>query len=108
MNQKSTPRRKIIKPRILGIAEAIGAALLIECLQYFPRIFGVETKALLANWLPLSIFLLLFPISSFLVLYIYKYHVVNKALLEINPHFYEEREYSKWWDYYAKQEEKHK
>ena len=88
--------------------EAIGAALLVESLRHLLPLFGVEPKVLLANWLPLMLSLLLISVLSFLVLYIYKFHVANKALLEIDPHFYEEREFGKWFDYYAKKAEKHK
>ena len=108
MNQKSTPIRKIIKPRILGIADGLVAIVLYEYRHYLYQLFDVKFQAPHANFLLLILLVLLIVMFSFLVLYVYKFHVVNKALLEINPHFYEEREYSKWWDYYAKQAEKHK
>jgi H+/Cl- antiporter ClcA len=108
MNQKSTPIRKIIKPRILGILDGLVAIILYEYRHYLYQLFGVKLQAPYAKFLILTLLVLLIVVFSFLFLYVYKFHVVNKALLEINPHFYEEREYGKWFDYYAKHAEKHK
>jgi len=97
----------IIKVRTLAIVDAIVAALLLESWCYLPRLFGVETQAMPSKILILISMLLLIALS-YLALFIFKFNVVNTALLHIQPDFYEQREFGKWFDYYAKKEEKHK
>lgn len=94
-------KKRIIKPQVLLLFHAILAALIVEGVKYlFPEI-GIKWEITPSNLLLLSLFLLL-SVTSFLILDVYKFRIVNKALLKINPRFYEEREFGKWFDYYEK------
>jgi hypothetical protein len=108
MNQ-SKQIRKILKARTLGILDGVGGAILYAILHpYLILLLPATPKEPLAILLSLTTLLLLALLISvsFLILFIWKFHVANKALLELNPHFYEHRQFDKWFDYYAKQIDK--
>jgi len=97
--------RKIIKARTLGILDGVGGAILYAMLRpclilLLPSVSKEPVSMLLSLMLLLLIGLLIS--LSFLILFIHKYRVANRALFEIAPHFYEEREFDKWFDYYTK------
>jgi hypothetical protein len=105
MDLESKHLRWLIKPNLLAIINGVVSCAIWEAWPYKFAFFGVEFHGVL-NWTLLLLLSLILFLLSFLVLYIYKFHVVNRALLEINPNFYEEREFSKWFDYYVEQDNK--
>src|SRR4030042_5817797 len=92
--------RRIMKERTLSLLDAIVAAIVFAIWHYL-REFSGPVFGEFPNMSLIILLILTFVLSSFLALYVYKFYVVNKALLQINPHFYEEREFGKWFDYYA-------
>jgi hypothetical protein len=107
MNLEALRLRRLIKPNLLMIINGVVSCAIWEAWPYKFAILGVEFHGVL-NWTLLLLLSLILFLSSFLVLYIYKFRVVNKALLAINPNFYEEREFGKWFDYYVEQDDKQK
>lgn len=104
-----TPKRlrRIMTGRMLSLLDAL-LIVVASAIWNYLREFPDPILREFPNMLLIPLLILMFVLSSFLVLFIYKFHVVNTALLHLQPDFYEQREYSKWWDYYAKQAEKHK
>jgi hypothetical protein len=96
---------KIMKVKTLALLDAIVAAILIEGSRHLLPFSALDSKVLVSTWLILGLSLLLILSLSFLTLFFLKFRIANKALLEENPHFYEEREFDKWFNYYAKQTE---
>lgn len=91
--------KAVIKPRIIAILDAILILLVIGVGERFLSLFGLEPKDQTSAILMLLLLLLI--VISWLSFYIYKFHVVEKELLQIEPNFYQQQEYSRWFEYYA-------
>ena len=104
INTKTEKMVRVISDRIIVfpilIVEVVAIFFVHRLLQSGDAPSQLGTGIL--HMLIILLLLLIAILLPFLILYVYKFHVVNKALLEINPNFYEERKFDKWFDYYAK------
>ena len=96
--------KAIVKPRVIAILDGILVLVVVYTGEQFLHLLGLQPKDN-TNTL-LVLLLLLLVLSSWLVYFIYKFYIVQKALLEIQPDFYSQEEFNKWFDYYANKKDK--
>ena len=105
VNTKVDNMVKVVRDRIIlfpiAIVEVIAFFFVLRFLQS-----GDQSSQSSIGSSPTLIILLslliavLFPL---LILFIYKHYSLKKYILSVEPNFYEHREFTKWFKYYAKQ-----
>jgi hypothetical protein len=100
-----TGLKLLVKPRVIAMLDGILALLVYSAGGQLLSLFGLDSKdstTTIIVWL----LILLIIVCSWLIYFLYKFHVIEKELLNIQPDFYSQKEFNKWFDYYANKKDK--
>ena len=100
----SSSLKSIVKPRVIAMPDGILVLVFTYAGESIFHLLGLENND--SHNILLALLLFSLVLVSWLVFFVYKFHIVQKALLEIQPDFYTQKEFNKWFDYYANKKEK--